>query len=234
MKDNRGITLVELLVSMAIFSIVAAILASIVNMAIKFYSSEKVDAGMQYESQIALNMVMDGVMQTNGIAIVNDTITRPDVTGSSASVEVTKGLFLGRFYTVDSKYHFAGRVILGDYDNRVLYVVEYADFEGEADVNSTMNKIATEFNGKSDTEKKSHLLAECVDVFLIEPAPGSISSGDASSGGPVFFHPFSVDITLVMEARTQGGIETQRVTDRAMIRNTLDVVYYGGDDYAEY
>lgn len=233
MKDNRGITLVELLVSIAIFGVVAAILGSIVSMAIKFYSSEKVDAGMQYEGQVALNGIMDAVMQTNGIAIVNDTVSVTDTGGNIVNKDVTKALFLGKFYTSGGNYHFTGKVIFGDYDSTAaaLYMVEYADFAGGADVDQAMTDMAADFFGKTAAEKKNHLLAERISILLIEPAAGSISGSDASSS--VFFNPFSVDITIILETQTPKGLETQTVKDKAMIRNTLDVIYYGGIDYAK-
>lgn len=233
MKDNRGITLVELIVSIAIFSIVAAILAGITGMILKFYSSEKMDSGMQYEGQMALNAIMDSVMQTQGIAIVNGDVTVTDLNGNSVTRNVTKGLFLGKFTFSSGKCYFTGKAVFGNYEANVaaLYVEQYTDFEGTDTVNGTMTKMADEFFLKSADYQKSHLLAERVSSMLVEPSSGSISTGDVSSGGPFFYNPFSVDITIVMEARTQKGIETQKVTDRVMVRNTLDVVYYGDESY---
>lgn len=233
MKDNRGITLVELIVSIAIFSVVAAILAGITGLILKFYSSEKMDSGMQYEGQMALNTVMDSVMQTQGIAIVNGDVTVEDLNGNDVTKTVTKGLFLGEFTFSGSTCHFTGKAVFGAYDADVasLYVEQYTDFTGTDTVNDTMTNMANEFFLKSEDYQKSHLLAERVTSMLVEPSPGSISTGDVSAGGSFFYNPFSVDITIVMEARTQKGIETQKVTDRVMVRNTLDVVYYGDESY---
>lgn len=225
MKDNRGITLVELLVSLAIFGIVAAALAGITSMVLKFYSSEKTDAGMQYEAQTALNKVMDLVMQTNGIAFYN--------VENGADVE-TMALFLGEFTFNGSTYVFDGEVIYGDYSDGVnaLYVGPYRNADtGQITVFNAMEALVIDFFSRDEDFKKGCLLAESVKTMQVLPYEECVSGGDTSSGDAEFFNPFSVYIEIVLEARTQKGIETKQVTDRVMLRNTLDVVYNGDCKY---
>ena len=56
-KDNRGVTLVELLISFAILGIVSAVIAGFITTSSNTYSTLTTEVNLQYESQMAMNQL---------------------------------------------------------------------------------------------------------------------------------------------------------------------------------
>ena len=66
MGKNKGFSLVELLISIAILSIVLATVTSVMVTGTKQFSKGSADAGMQNEAQLAVNQIEDMIIDTNG------------------------------------------------------------------------------------------------------------------------------------------------------------------------
>ena len=69
MKKNRGFSLIELVVSIAILAIVGMVLVGFMSVASKTFRSINSDVNLQYESQLTVNQLKDLIVDSNrGIA----------------------------------------------------------------------------------------------------------------------------------------------------------------------
>ncbi len=66
MRDNRGFSLTELLITFAILSVVITTVASLMLLGSKQYTKGSADASMQKEAQLVVNQIEDMFMDING------------------------------------------------------------------------------------------------------------------------------------------------------------------------
>lgn len=65
MRDNRGISLIELLVAIAAMSIVTAAVVGFLNVSLQTYRSTNQDIDLQYEAQLVTNQLKDLLIDAN-------------------------------------------------------------------------------------------------------------------------------------------------------------------------
>lgn len=83
-NDHKGFTLIELVVAIAIASIVVAIIGSILVISSRSYASTSTEAGIQSDAQIVMNQVQDLVIDTtNAIKYTYDNNDNNSVTTDS-------------------------------------------------------------------------------------------------------------------------------------------------------
>jgi prepilin-type N-terminal cleavage/methylation domain-containing protein len=92
-RNNRGFTLVELLVSLAILMVLSAAVLGFVSSASSSYSSVFSNVNLQFESQVVMAQVQDYLVDCNGgLCFVSDgsgstlTVVDRDDTGCAAHV----------------------------------------------------------------------------------------------------------------------------------------------------
>jgi len=98
-NDNRGFTLVELIVSIALLGIIAVAAAGFLVTGTRTYTNVNYSVRLQYETQLAMNQIQDYVMNCGkGIAfdgsilyIVNSDDTLDEVKWSSADGQLLFG-----------------------------------------------------------------------------------------------------------------------------------------------
>ena len=71
-SNNRGLSLVELIVAVSIGAIVAASITALIAFAVRTYHNESVNTSLQYELQTDINQVVDAIMSSSGVVIVNN------------------------------------------------------------------------------------------------------------------------------------------------------------------
>lgn len=97
MKENRGLTLVELLVTVAILSVVLLVATSFMSTGSRTFARGSADAQVQKEAELAVNQMEDMVIDVNGgVDLIEDTTTGDselilyNAGGNSGVVEYTK------------------------------------------------------------------------------------------------------------------------------------------------
>lgn len=71
MKDNRGLSLVELLVALAVGSIVITALGYLLITGLRMYGRNAAHTEVQNEAQTTMNLILDTIMESQGICMVN-------------------------------------------------------------------------------------------------------------------------------------------------------------------
>ena len=66
-KDNKGFSLVELLVAITISAIVAGGIGYLLTTSLRMYNKDTVDVSLQQELQITLNQIVDYAMESETI-----------------------------------------------------------------------------------------------------------------------------------------------------------------------
>lgn len=109
-KDNKGFSLVELLVALAVSSIVLTALGYMIITGLKLYGRNNAHVEVQSEAQTAMNLILDNIMEARGICIVNP-----------ATGDNTDCILLGDIIVEDNMgnydVYFAGNAIIADLDS---------------------------------------------------------------------------------------------------------------------
>lgn len=111
-EDNRGLTLIELMLSMALMVIITGCLMMLMNSASKSYRTGNIQINLQEDSQDAANFLTDAILASNGVDIISgsglsgvilyryDKEAMTDVTRSPYKVFVKKDKSI-YYYSVD-------------------------------------------------------------------------------------------------------------------------------------
>lgn len=139
-KNNYGITLVELIISMAIAAIVFSIIAIMINTAAKGFKRSNEDVNLQMEAQIAINQLSTIVMGASG-----------DITSNTTVLPDKK--FLISYNTGSDSYALYLKV-----DTDKLYLIPAANITAADGIDPTA----------SVENENKYLMAEYVDDISIE------------------------------------------------------------------
>lgn len=71
MKDNRGVTLVELLVAFVVGSLVLVALGYLLMTGLRLSGRNNAHVEVQSEAQTTMNLILDNVMEAGGICMIN-------------------------------------------------------------------------------------------------------------------------------------------------------------------
>ncbi|HOO27292.1 MAG TPA: prepilin-type N-terminal cleavage/methylation domain-containing protein [Lachnospiraceae bacterium] len=222
MKDHRGFSLVELLVAMAVGTIISAGIVSLIVISMRMYHNETVDANMQYEVQSALNQVTDAAMESQGLVISYD-----------SAAETTDYVVLGTFKELaDGSYSFTGSVFVPDLTNETVYMmrVKSTALTGSSPQAIASSAVSTIQNA---SDKEKYLLSESVTKFYVGVAStGENKPLDATVSPPVYENPIALTIALAFEMDGTNKTIHKQVQDQVAIRNyvTSDI-YVNGTAY---
>lgn len=79
MRENRGLTLVELIITIAILAIVVASATSFMVTGSKSFTKGSADSELQREAELTVNQIEDMVIDTDGGLIVNDDANKTEL-----------------------------------------------------------------------------------------------------------------------------------------------------------
>lgn len=65
MRDNRGVTLVELIVSIGIMMLISLGVVSLISTGLSAYKTDSAETNLQYEAQLAINQIKDLVISAD-------------------------------------------------------------------------------------------------------------------------------------------------------------------------
>ncbi len=235
--NNKGLSLVELVVAMAVGSIIAGSIAFLIVTSTRMYSKENANIEGQYEIQTTLNQTVDSAESAQWFALSQDTL--------SGSIVNTKYIAFGKLFKnpSDSKILFAGEIFTDDYSSRDsngrfnVYMNRYTalDVTSEASAYSAVSGEADTIRGDA-----KYLLGQGATKYIVTPDNVSArfintnpSDEDYKAGFAGYYkNPivFNVEIDFLKES--MSGFVNKHSEDKVTFRNRIDrTLFIGTNGY---
>lgn len=247
-QDNRGVTLVELIIAITIAVIVSGSIAALMLFAVRMYRNESVNTAMQYELQTNLNTMMDEIMGSQTVVVIQNSGGDKHHVNQKDDVKVpyTRCALFGKFIGTSGtgRIKFSGVVFVSgatDSEGKFkVYMNRVKDIEGDDPADVAKSCYDT-VKGAFSKDPNPYLLGENLVQFVIEPDPEGVIL-DASEH--TYTNPISVKVELSFARNGWGEKKySKHVADVAYLRNrvgdivkgntTVPAVYIGtvvGDD----
>lgn len=259
LQDNRGITLIELLMSFAVSAIVLAGLSYLLFMGLRLYDRNEVNARVQNEAQNALNLLTDHMLEAGGVCmesaasdanlqcILLDELQMEEVAagynvwyeGEAVIVrlEDSAGGYVGKVYMVS--FPIEGDSTLAE-EKRGDKVIGNRLASGVSDrtqaAAAAKEKVLDYFLKLTEENQNAWLLAEHVTSCEIVPADSvkleeHHTVYEDGSGETQYYYtaPFGFRISLTFTVKSQTGESSRTVQDTVYVRNRLKHVYIHKD-----
>ena len=219
-KENKGFSLVELLVAITISAIVAGGIGYLLTTSLRMYNKDTVDVTLQQELQVTLNQIVDYAMESETIVADFDG-TYPDY------------LALGTFESASGsgvldKTKLDAQIIWKDGNKLYIKKTTIDDFCKSANpVDSDFRKID---KSKIESEIPSagsssdaNLLAQYVTAFEVTGIGGIVEVKDEAGNvtGHAYENPLSIILELEFEKSVASADRNKKVEDTASLRNKV-------------
>lgn len=228
--NNKGFSLVELIIAVTIGSIVAGSVAALISFSLKVFHNESVNTSMQYEIQTSLNQVMDTIMSSQGMVIGQNSAT--DVSSGKAYTDYAA---FGDFKKQgDGTFLFDGVVLVSGplEDNKFnIYMDRVTDQAGATELVAVQAAV-TNIKNNFTQDPNPYLLGQFAKSFRIEPkkdASGKYINLYTNAGGErVYTNPITIEVELDFEKDGTGKTIHKHVKDETYMRNTVKTDIYIG------
>ena len=216
--NDKGLSLVELIVAISIGVIVSASIAALLTFSIRMYRNESVNTSMQYELQTNLNMMMDEIMGASTMVVEQNTGVALTDTGKP----YTKFAMFGKV-TGSSTKKFTGVIFVSspaDSDNKFkIYMNRIKDKDVTSTISALANAEYSTVSGAFATNPNPYLLGENATQFIIQPDPDA-HSFDATE--KTYTNPIEVKVELLFERNGWGTKKySKHVDDITYLRNKV-------------
>lgn len=228
--NNKGLSLVELIVAISVGVIVSGAIAALMTFAIRMYRNESANLSAQYELQTNVNQIMDSIMGANCYVIQK--VNTPSATAPNRLTEYAAfGKFNGSdfdgviFVAGEEKPTGSGRFNI--YMDRGKWSGANASEAVSKHFNDDMKPTFTTDNANP------YLLGEGSTQFRIEPkilteSPKTYVNITAAG----YKNPLSVEVELNFQKDATGKVVNRHVKDEALIRNKISTdIYIDGTSY---
>ncbi len=229
--NNKGLSLVELIVAISMGVIVSAGIAALITFSIKMYHNESVNTTMQYELQSNINMMMDEIMGASVMVVQqsSESVTITDPPAAGAGKAYTDYAMFGKLYkpagATDQK--FKGVIFVSSAPTDGNFKV-YMDRIDEACPGSYTD-ITAFAAAKSAISGDRYLLGENLTQFVIIPDP----NGRFDTSKNTYTNPIEVRVKLQFEKDGWGTKKySKHVDDITYLRNKVaEPIYINGTEF---
>ncbi|MCI6978377.1 MAG: prepilin-type N-terminal cleavage/methylation domain-containing protein [Lachnospiraceae bacterium] len=219
-KDNKGFSLVELLVAITISAIVAGGIGYLLTTSLRMYNKDTVDVSLQQELQITLNQIVDYVMESETIVADFDG-NYPDY------------LALGTFESASGtgvldKTKLNAQIIWQDGNKLYLKKTTVNNFclssnPADADYRKIDKSKIESLIPSAGTSSDANLLAQYVTEFKVTGIGGIVDVKDESGNvtGHAYENPLSIILELEFKKSVAAANKNKKVKDTAYLRNKV-------------
>ncbi len=178
-KDNRGITLLELIITVAVLSVVLIMIFSMMSSGSNFFTKSRDSIATTYSLQQTLSQIKETVIDSDHCIIVENTST-----GTNKFTVVNMTSSIGAVGTVEKKFHFyAYRFEDG--------VIKY----GELEVSNPTTPP------DEDDVPCDHILCNGVESFNVVPSTVSVESVS-------YIKRLKIELEVKKNNRVDSAVET--------------------------
>jgi len=211
-NDNKGVSLVELLVAIAIGAIVSGSIAALITISLRMYGKETADVEMQQEIQTTSNFIIDAIMESDSFIATNnsDTVILGKFIYDKSSSQLS---YTGYVFCTEnvSESTTAGKMYMKKHTSKALS----SDCINAGEI--VPEKIVEELSSgvKGDN---TNLLATNIQLFSVTPTATSIQTDK-------YINPFTLELNMKFGKKSGSGEVNKELHDEASIRNTLRPIY---------
>ena len=231
--DNRGLSLVELIVAISIGVIVSGSIAALLVFAIRMYRNEIVNTSIQYELQTNLNTIMDEIMSSQTVVVVqNSGISIDQVnTKDDRKMPFTRCALFGKFTGVsDGSVKFSGVVFVSsspDSNGKFKVYMNRVTDVGGADPKAVMKSCYGTVKSAFSKDPNPYLLGENVVQFAVLPDPDNSCLNDTEL---TYTNPMPVRVELSFSQNGWGDkVYNKHVGDKTYLRNEIENITAGSN-----
>lgn len=224
--NNKGLSLVELIVAISIGVIVSGSIAALMTYSIRMYRNESANASAQYELQTNVNQIMDTIMGANCYVIQS-------AVSPSPAGRLTDYAAFGRYDGTD----FDGVLFVAGSEDpsspgRFNIYMDRGKWAGDNARAAVLAQVGV-INAAMSTNPNPYLLGEGSTQFRIEPKILTASPKtyvNITAAG--YKNPLSVEVELNFQKDATGKVVNRHVKDEALIRNRISTdIYIDGTPY---
>lgn len=240
-QDNRGMTLVELLTAFAVGAVVLTGITYMLTTSLKLSEKNNANILLQSETQTALALMADAVMEAEGIGLK----TAP--AGESTDCILFGDILIKESGTAYEVYYKGNAVVAdaGAGKSGELYLVELpnADFKADAEgycrlaaatgeaeaVSESMNKIKKYVMDTPRPGRTKWLFARNITAFTVLPDSAygewTVTEEGVAVVRTLYEAPFTLRISLTADSAYGSDSLSRTLSDKIAVRNRLDKVY---------
>lgn len=234
MPNNKGFSLVELIVAVSVGTIMAGSVAALIIFSLRMYRNESVRTNLQYELQTNVDQVMDSVISSSWIYIKDD-----------ATAGITDSASFGNYVEIVAADDSVSRKYTGEvfvctkedptstyyclYMDRVEYAIDDSLAENAIDdfIKGSIETTVNTIKSATGNAKKIYLLGENVKKFDLAIADGCLVDSDH------YTNPMAINVELTFADKSWNGEPIEKhVEDVAYLRNYVGrKIYVDGAEY---
>lgn len=219
-KDNKGFSLVELLVAITISAIVAGGIGYLLTTSLRMYNKDTVDVTLQQELQITLNQIVDYAMESETIvADFDETYPNYLALGTFESASGTGVL---------DKTKLNAQIIWQDGNKLYLKKTTVDNFclssnPADADFRKIDKSKIESLIPAAGASSDANLLAQNVTAFKVTGIGGIVEVKDETDAvtGHAYENPLSIILELEFEKSVAAANKNKKVKDTAYLRNKV-------------
>ena len=243
--NNKGLSLVELIIAFSMGVIIAGTIAALIVFAIRIYHNESVNASIQYDLQTNINMLMDEIMGASAFVVEQNTEEGGgDLDPNIEGQPYTKYAMFGTPNT-DGAGKFRGVIFASSdategkfeiYMKKVEKTIPFVNSEGTEikDINGLAGEEYKTFTAGGDHTE--YLLGENATQFVIIPDPNDHSFGSYvdPDGDTIFTYKNPIEIRVELKFEKDGWgskVYSKHVDEITYLRNRVsDTIYVKGTE----